>query len=88
MFDLKNKKIIVTGATGGIGDALIKCFIQNESRVLATGTNEEKLKILKDKYNNISTNKFDISKHDEIEKFIESSTNILDGGPDILIMLV
>ena len=85
MFNLKNKKVIVTGATGGIGNAIIKFFIQNEAKVLGTGTNEEKLKILKDKYDNISTNKFDISKHDEIEKFIESSTKILDGGPDILV---
>ena len=44
MFDLKNKKVIVTGATGGIGNAIIKCFVQNQAKILATGTNEEKLK--------------------------------------------
>ena len=85
MFNLKNKKVIVTGGTGGIGNAIIKCFIQNEAKVLATGTNEEKLKSLSEKYSNILTSKFDISKHDEIEKFVEDSTKILDGGPDILI---
>ena len=31
------------------------------------------------------TSKFDISKHEEIENFIENSNKILDGGPDILI---
>ena len=85
MFNLKNKKVIVAGGTGGIGNAIIKCFIQNEAKVLATGTNEEKLKSLSEKYSNILTSKFDISKHDEIEKFVEDSTKILDGGPDILI---
>ena len=58
MFNLKNKKVIVTGGTGGIGNAIIKCFIQNEAKVLATGTNEEKLKSLSEKYSNILTSKF------------------------------
>jgi len=85
MFNLKNKKVIVTGATGGIGNAIIKFFIQNEAKVLATGTNEEKLKFLNEKYSNLLTSKFDISKHEEIENFIDNSSKVLDGGPDILI---
>ena len=85
MFKLKNKKVIVTGATGGIGNSIVKCFIDQEAKVLATGTNEEKLKSLKKKYPNILINKFDISKHEEIEKFIDESNKLLDGGPDILI---
>ena len=85
MFNLKNKKVIVTGATGGIGNAIIKFFIQNEAKVLATGTNEEKLKFLLDQHSNLLTRKFDLSKHEEIEKFIDDSTKVLDGGPDILI---
>ena len=32
---------------------LLKCFIKHEARVLATGTNEEKLKLIKQKYDNI-----------------------------------
>jgi len=55
MFNLKNKKVIVTGATGGIGNAIVQCFINHEAKVLATGTNDEKLKILNNKYNNILT---------------------------------
>ena len=85
MFNLKNKKVIVTGATGGIGNSIIECFFKNESKVLATGTNEEKLKKLSSKYDNIFTNKFDISNHEEIENFIENSSKILNGSPDILI---
>ena len=85
MFNLKNKKIIVTGATGGIGNSIIKCFIQCQAKVLATGTNDEKLKSLNKEFSKILTIKFDISKHQEIEKFVEDSTKMLDGGPDILI---
>ena len=85
MFNLKNKKIIVTGATGGIGNSIIKCFIQCQAKVLATGTNDEKLKSLNKEFSKILTIKFDISKHQEIEKFVEDSAKILGGGPDILI---
>ena len=85
MFNLKNKKVIVTGATGGIGNSIIKSFIQNEARVLATGTNEEKLKSLKSTYDNVLIKKFDISKHYEIENFIEEATDILNGNPDVLV---
>ena len=85
MFDFKNKKVIVTGATGGIGDAIVDRFIDQEAKVLATGTNIEKLKLLKDKHNNIFTSRFDILNHEEIEKFVERSSEILEGGPDILI---
>ncbi len=85
MFNLKNKKVIVTGATGGIGNSIIKSFVQNEARVLATGTNEEKLKSLKSTYDNILIKKFDISKHNEIENFIEEATDILNGNPDVLV---
>ena len=82
MFNLKNKKVIVTGATGGIGNSIIKSFIQNEARVLATGTNEEKLKSLKAPMT-MFDKKFDISKHYEIENFIEEVIDILNGNPDV-----
>ena len=85
MFNLKNKRVIVTGATGGIGNSIVRSFVENEAIVLATGTNEDKLKNLKNTYNQIHTFKFDISKHENIEKFISDSLNILNGTPDILV---
>ena len=36
--NFKNKKILITGATGGIGNALVKKFIDLDGEVLATGT--------------------------------------------------
>ena len=43
MINFKNKKILITGATGGIGAALVKKFVSLEGKVLATGTKTEKL---------------------------------------------
>ena len=44
------KKILITGATGGIGSELVKLYTSHDYFVLAFGTNSEKLNFLKDKY--------------------------------------
>ena len=82
--NFKNKKILVTGGTGGIGNALVKKFIELGGRVLATGTKIDKLDELKKNFNGILTKKFDISEHSNIENFIENINEEL-GGIDILI---
>ena len=35
---LNDKNIIVTGATGGIGNSIVEKFIENGAKVLASGT--------------------------------------------------
>ena len=51
--NLKNKKVVITGATGGIGNSLVKKFTDSGSKILATGTKEEKLNKLKKEFNEI-----------------------------------
>ena len=84
MINFKNKKILITGASGGIGNALVKRFVSLEGDVLGSGTKTEKLDQLKKKNPNIKIKKFDISEHSRIEEFIEDVTLEL-GGLDILI---
>jgi len=84
MISFKNKKILVTGATGGIGSALVQKFLSLEGIVIATGTKEAKLEELKKTYPKIKTLKFDISEHSKIEEFIDKASLELD-GIDILI---
>ena len=85
MINLKNKKIVITGATGGIGNSILEKFYSEGAKVLGTGTNEEKLGNIKNNFKGSILKKFDISKHDEIEKFVDEACNELDGCPDILI---
>ena len=85
MSDLKNKNIIVTGATGGIGYSIVEKLDNAGANIVATGTRKEKLDDLKSKFNKINILKFDISKIDEIEKFIEDATAQLGGGLDCII---
>ena len=84
MINFKDKKILITGATGGIGKALVKKFVTLEGNVLATGTKTEKLNALKEEFPNINILKFDISDHSKIEEFIENTSSQL-AGLDVLV---
>ena len=85
MSNLENKNIIVTGASGGIGNSIIKKLNEAGANILASGTKIEKLEELKKNFENIKILKFDISQSDKIEEFIENATNALGGSLDGLI---
>ena len=85
MNNLKNKNIIVTGASGGIGNSIIKRLSEAGANLLASGTKIEKLEELKKKFENIRILKFDISQSDKVENFIENATKDLGGSLDCII---
>jgi len=82
--NLKNKKILITGATGGIGYCLVKKFYELGSVILATGTNLDKLDKLNQEFKNIKIKSFKLDQHTEIENFIDSCHTEL-GSIDVLI---
>ncbi len=82
MINLEKKNIIVTGASGGIGNAIIKKLDEAGANILASGTRIEKLEELKTNFEGIKILKFDISQSDKIEEFIENATNELGGSLD------
>ena len=85
MTNLNGKNIIVTGASGGIGNSIIEKLNQAGANILASGTRIEKLDELKKKYGNIKILKFDISQSDKIEEFVENATKELDGTLDCIV---
>ncbi|MDB3960300.1 3-oxoacyl-ACP reductase FabG [Candidatus Pelagibacter sp.] len=85
MSNLENKNFIVTGASGGIGNSIIKRLNEAGANILASGTRIEKLEELKKKFEKIKILKFDISQSDKIEEFIENATSELGGSLDGLI---
>mgnify|MGYP001243923624 CR=1 FL=1 len=82
--DLKNKKVLITGATGGIGNSIVEKFNSYGSTIIATGTNDEKLNNLKKNFSSINVEKFKLDQHDKIENFIDQINEKL-GGLDILV---
>ena len=85
MNNLENKKIIVTGASGGIGSSIVEKLHNAGADILATGTRIEKLEELKKKFKKIKVLKFDISQHEKIEEFINSATEELGGSLDCMV---
>ena len=85
MSDLKDKNIIVTGASGGIGNSIVKKLCELGANILASGTKLEKLEKLKSENKNIKILKFDISEIEKIDQFIEEASSELGGNLDCLI---
>ncbi len=85
MNDLKGKNIIVTGASGGIGNSIIKKLSEKGANILASGTRVEKLEELKKNYGKIKILKFDINQKDKIEEFIENASKELGGNLDCIV---
>ena len=85
MSDLKDKNIIVTGASGGIGNSIVKKLCEKGANILASGTKLEKLEKLKSENKNIKILKFNISEIEKIDQFIEDASSELGGNLDCLI---
>ena len=85
MINLNNLNIILTGSTGVIGKSILEKLYEANANIIATGTNLNKLNEIKGKYPNCITKQFDISKHSEIEKFIENCNNDFQNKIDVLI---
>ena len=85
MINLENLNIILTGATGVIGNTILDNLMSAGARVLATGTNEEKLRKIQDKYKDLNAIKLNLSDHGTIDKFVEDCGKIFSNKIDVLI---
>ena len=64
-------KVLITGATGGIGRALIKVFYRNGWEILAVGRNQNMLTELKEKYKEkLNIYSLDIEVEKNIDEFV------------------
>lgn len=82
----KNKIVVITGGSEGIGKALIDALIPLGAKVATCGRNQDKLYNLQVQYSNhlLHTMVADVSQYDECENFINSTIDTF-GGIDILI---
>ena len=77
MIDLKKTNIILTGSTGGIGGAILETLYNSNANIIATGTNQDKLNKIKEKFSKVITKKFDILEHNSIEKFVDECLSLI-----------
>ncbi|WEK34212.1 MAG: SDR family oxidoreductase [Candidatus Pseudobacter hemicellulosilyticus] len=82
----KDKVVVITGGSDGIGRALVDTFIEAGAKVATCGRNYDKLYTLIVRHTNVMlhTMTCDISKESDCRRFIESTIKTF-GGIDILI---
>ena len=85
MIDLSNLNIILTGATGVIGNSILKKLTNLNANIIACGTNQVKLDKINQNFKNVITKNIDLSNHSIIEQFIDECNEVFKNKIDILI---
>ena len=82
----KDKVVVITGGSDGIGKALIDALIPLGAKIATCGRNQDKLYDLQIQYSNqlLHTMVADVSRYHDCENFINSTIETF-GGIDILI---
>ena len=85
LVNLENKKVLLTGASGGIGKALSEKFIINGAKLIFTSSNNNKLDELKNLYGDAHLYYLlDLSKKDDL---MDKVKNITENNKDIEILI-
>lgn len=82
--NLKDKKIILTGGSRGIGLSILEKLYSIGSQILIIGSSKENLQKTKSKYPKILIEAFDLGDHDQITNLFKNCMHQL-GGLDVLI---
>lgn len=82
----KNKVVVVTGGTEGIGKALVEALLEMGAKVATCGRNHDKLYLLQSEHPSapLHTMVADVSNENDCRRFMETTTKFY-GGIDILI---
>jgi len=84
MNDLKDKKIIITGGSRGIGLSVLEAIYQQGAEILTIGSNLSSLENLKKKFPNVKIEKLNLKNPNEVVKQFPKFIDSL-GGLDVLI---
>lgn len=84
MSNLKNKKVIITGGSRGIGLSILSAVYKHDAEILAIGSNLNNLENLKKNFPNIKIEQLNLKNPNEVLKQFPKIIDSL-GGLDILI---
>lgn len=89
MFSFTNKKVLITGATGGIGESITRCFLQSGAIVCAVGSSDERLAQLKEKLSDCDTSRMysipcNLKNLDDVQKLPQLANEAME-GLDVLV---
>ncbi|WP_410542709.1 3-oxoacyl-[acyl-carrier-protein] reductase [Wolbachia endosymbiont of Tetranychus urticae] len=80
MFGLENKKFLITGASGGIGQAIVEIMHKARATLCISSTKKEVLEEVAKKYEkNIHVLPCDLSKSEEVNQLINKASELMKG---------
>jgi len=86
MFELTGKTALVTGATGGIGEAIARAFHKAGARVAVSGRRVDKLEALKAELGErVVVVPCDLADRAQVQKLVDEAVKALGGRLDILV---
>lgn len=83
MFELEGKKILLTGATGALGQSISRVLASHGAKIALSGTKEEPLNTLAQEVNGIAI-PCRLDQSTDVETLVEKAEQAL-GGVDILV---
>ncbi len=85
MFDLSGKTALVTGASGGIGSAIVDALVARGATVAASGSNADKLTAFADAREGVTAVPCDLSDPAATDALVPRAITALGGRLDILV---
>jgi len=83
-FDFHGKKVLLTGATGDVGKALVRGFLESGAKLVATGRSSEKLRLIRGPEEMLKKISCDFENFTEVKAMLQEAIAWL-GGCDILV---
>ncbi len=82
--ELKNKTILITGGTSGIGLELVQLLSERGNEIIVLGRSQHKLDDLKKRFVRISTFQCDLSQRRQVEEAMDA---VITNHPDISVLI-
>ncbi len=83
-FDFHGKKVLLTGATGDVGKALVRGFLDSGAKLVATGRSSEKLRLIRGPEEMLKKISCDFENFTEVKAMLQEAIAWL-AGCDILV---
>lgn len=81
---LGGKTVLVTGAAGGLGPVIIRCFLDEGARVVASDIDRERLEAVRAEIGDVATVAVDVTSPEEAARLVDD-TLALGAGLDVLV---
>lgn len=84
MFNLEGKKFLITGASGGIGQAITNVLHEAGATLCISGTKKEILEKMAEGKNNVYSLQCDLTRNEEVDSLVDKASSLMLGFDGII----